>query len=205
VKLKYIDESESAWRMAGKNFKHALAGWARIKEPNHPDIMSTGCSLARSLSELGRKREALRLLSSIVDSGKKGLKLDENHHDENAMTTCGISPTPSSDMHVGGDLPDQRRDTTNKIETLAVCIWSMAVYTIEERPNEDGRVRSMEHLKTGIDILKKAGVKKSKKSAELLTLFQDEFHRMFVGKRFDSAGNSIDASMNDRNPPFVTV
>jgi hypothetical protein len=200
----YCAESESTWTMAGKYYKQALRGWAKIKEPNHPDIMSTACSLARCLSELGRKREALRLLSSIVESAKRALDVEQTSSQEDGVTTCGISPAPSSDLE---KKPNQRY-TTNTVETLVVCVWSMAVYTMEDRPNEEGRVRAMGFLKSGIEILEKHGAKinKSERASQLLVLFKDEFNRMFEGKRIGDSSSSKHASTKHRTPlSFVTV
>ena len=200
----YCAESESTWTMAGKYYKQALRGWAKIKEPNHPDIMSTACSLARCLSELGRKREALRLLSSIVESAKRALDVEQTSSQEDGVTTCGISPAPSSDL----EKKSNQRYTTNTVETLVVCVWSMAVYTMEDRPNEEGRVRAMGFLKSGIEILEKHGAKinKSERASQLLVLFKDEFNRMFEGKRIGDSSSSKHASTKHRTPlSFVTV
>ena len=103
--------------------------------------------------------------------------------------------------------PNQRY-TTNTVETLVVCVWSMAVYTMEDRPNEEGRVRAMGFLKSGIEILEKHGAKinKSERASQLLVLFKDEFNRMFEGKRIGDSSSSKHASTKHRTPlSFVTV
>ena len=200
-------ESDSAWATAGEHYKQALREWGKTRQVNHPDIMSTACSLARCLSELGRKREALRLLSSIIEPAKEALDgkhFNRQHTKEASTIMCSTTPYLNNVKREGCS----HHDETNRVEMLAVCVWSMAVYTIEDRPNEEGRIRSMELLTEGIEILEKHGPKMidNIKRTELLDLFKTEFRQMFEGEHVTNISGTENTNAKDRRPlSFVTV
>ena len=195
AKNKLLAESEEAWLMAGKYYRTALVGWTKMKlGRDHPDVISTSCSLARCLTELGRRREALRLLSSIVESAKRRLEATKScQKDEITAFDAILSPPNQTTQSL----------TSNTYETWAICIWSMATYTVEESPNEEGRVRAMKLLEFGIELLENhifEDNSSSERSHQLLAIFRTEFDEMFEGKGGGTNGASSMGQM-----AFVTV
>ena len=63
-----LDNVKDIWRNAADHYKFALKGWVKNYGIHHPNVPSTTCSFARCLHELGLRNDALRVLSSIVNS-----------------------------------------------------------------------------------------------------------------------------------------
>ena len=198
VRLQLNAESETAWMLAGKYYRQALRGWTKINGVHHPDVMSTSCSLARCLRELGRRKEAVKLLSSVVGSSIKNFK-DGFTNYEGPSEIAFYPPSKSA------RLSSVANSAFNAKESLVVCIWSMAVYTVEDKPNEEGRMRALELLKTGIDILQNGTAESDQKPSPLLLTIKKEFSCLLDGKRVSAKDRGSKAPAAKQQMAFVTV
>ena len=145
--------SETAWTTAGKFYRKALRGWTLAYGVCHPDVMSTSCSLARCLKELGRMGEALKLLSSVVNSSL----LKMQHKPKLKSNPCAK-------------------------EGLVKCIWTLATYTAELKPNQEGRIACMKLLKTAIKLLEDKSQHTTEEGKSLIQTFKKEFNKLMKGK-----------------------
>jgi len=139
-------ECKLVWMVAGEFYRTSLKGWTEIHGLLHPNIPSTACGLARCLREIDRRKEALKVLSSVVSSYQKD-KCHQRKTLELSMPVPLIPHPPplSSDRRTMLDVQ------ARYCQSIAICLWSMAVYTIEETPNERGRMRALTLLHTAME------------------------------------------------------
>lgn len=125
-------ESHTAWMMAGKYYKRALEGCAKDSNIYHADILSLCSCFAHSLKQLGRLSQAVKLLSSYLDSF-----LDIARNRSTSVDGLGTYSTLSY--------------TAKRY--IITCVWQLAMYTVEYKVNGDGRLDAIELLNIGIDYL----------------------------------------------------
>ena len=174
VRPEHSSGSTIAWATAGKFYRKALRGWVS-SGVCHPDVMSTTCSLARCLKELGRMNEALNLLSSVINSSLQKLQ------------HCA----------------KKRKFRPKIFEAVAKCIWTLATYTAEDKPNQEGRISCMKLLKTAIELLED-NYKKPVADEDLLKTFKMEFNNLMKGKGRILSTHELDKT-SERSGVFVTV
>ena len=140
------NESKFVWKIAGEYYRKALKKWTRNFGLDHPNIPSTACSLARCLREIGRRKEALIILSSVIGYSRKSAS-----HVREDYTEQEYSDTASTLMFTPPELLDSKHHVRSRKKlsydvSIAMCLWSMAVYCVEESPNEEGKLRSLNFL-----------------------------------------------------------
>lgn len=140
-------ESKLVWMVAGEYYRTALKGWTESNGMRHPNVPSTACGLARCLRELSRRKEALKVLSSVITSRQNaGRQQISNLHEALVPIPLTINPPAlSGDWHLLVSVQSRHS------HSIAICLWSMAVYVVEETPNENGRMRAQKLLHTAIE------------------------------------------------------
>jgi len=140
-------ESKLVWMVAGEYYRTALKGWTESNGMRHPNVPSTACGLARCLRELSRRKEALKVLSSVITSRQNaGRQQISNLHEALVPIPLTINPPAlSGDWHLLVSVQSRYS------HSIAICLWSMAVYVVEETPNENGRMRAQKLLHTAIE------------------------------------------------------
>mmetsp|Transcript_18686 Transcript_18686/g.26316 ORF Transcript_18686/g.26316 Transcript_18686/m.26316 type:complete len:544 (-) Transcript_18686:99-1730(-) len=190
-------ESYFVWMIAGEHYKSALRGWAISHGMHHPNIPSTACSLSRCLHELGRTAEAMKLLFSVVGSRKTGYeKMDINNSSSSdsinieCATTLIFEP-PNMYAESSGSSAHIK---VNYDQSIAICLWSLAVYSIKEMPNEEGKSHALNYLHSASMILQNSlnsvlNVAESDKHkcTELLLTIENEAKNLFSGQFHEDA------------------
>ena len=162
----FLEESRVLWNLAGSHYRNALQKWTKIYSPIHPNVISTACSMSRCLFEVGRTSEAIKLLASLLSATRKDLcseeKINDHHH----------QVKPSS-------LQLEMRYQ----HSSAIAQWCIAVYTLKEICNEEGRMKALEYLHNAVESLKqtvqnlgRTGDKSLDKVTDhLISTMKDEF------------------------------
>lgn len=140
-------ESKLVWMVAGEYYRTALKGWTEFNGMRHPNVPSTACGLARCLRELSRRKEALKVLSSVIASRHSGGQYKKyNPYDGLVPIPLTVKPPALS-----GGWQKMVSVQSRFCHSIAICLWSMAVYVVEESPNENGRMRAQKLLQTAIE------------------------------------------------------
>jgi len=154
-----VDDSLSGnsryiWAIACGHYRFALNGWAKKYGLHHPSVLSTSCGMARCLRELNKRDEAINILSSVIASQGSLSNLNPTR----GTLRCFQSSFMFSQLHryPGKWKPMKVSSTSSYLLSIASCIWSMGLYTIEERPNERGRRKALALLRQGSALLKSA-------------------------------------------------
>jgi hypothetical protein len=144
------------WSLAYLHYQHALRGWTKIESLSHPNAASAAYSIARCLRELGRMDQALRVLGSLVaclqvSSGYDDSVDEEIEMNHDAFGTFSFLPPQSvaSSQNMLFSVSEFRKE-----QTLVQCLWTMATMTVEQSPDERGRVRALSLLHRASDTLR---------------------------------------------------
>ena len=194
--LHTMGKRENLWSIAGEYYRKALAGWMHVYGIRHPNVPSCSCGLARCLRELGRRDEAIIILSSAVGAWRGKSPLTDQHLGDSKIKngTTKISQwnifTNPSDCNTDKTHYDQIVSKLNLAteEGLAMCLWWMAVYFVESNPNERGRIRALSLLQASSESLQLVVKKKSSQKGEsnglmkfsgLLEIIESEAKKLF--------------------------
>jgi hypothetical protein len=116
------------WSLAYKHYQHALRGWLQIGTLSDPMAASTTYSCARCLRELGMLDQALTLLNTLSSTMKETMTMTEEN--------------PAS--------PDACRRT----QIFVLGLWLTATLTVEQSPDERGRMRALSLLHAASNALR---------------------------------------------------
>jgi len=177
--------SDFVWLLACEHYKTALKGWLKTEGMRHPNVLLTTCAMARCLREVGRRREALKLLASI--DGVNGDFLQVSRPKEITSIQGSTGTNEMTSLGKGGFHLVSPQTSVCYHQSAAICMWSMAVYEVEENPNEHGRLKALGLLHSGSRTLQHAlkmknFVDESVESSctELLLMIENEAKRLFL-------------------------
>ena len=168
------------WEVAAIHYRTALRGWISSSGAFNANVPSTAASLARCLRELGRREEALKVLSLAIKAAKE----DITPSTDEAKSLCRNGS--DNDAISGRSRPEwlprgSHQTDSGKKEFLAMLMWLMAVYAVEQDHGEAGRMRATTLLRA----ISKIGRQDSKKAqsesvamSKLHSLAQAELENM---------------------------
>ena len=150
----------SYWSLAFMHYERAWKGWVKIETLSHPNAVSAAYSVARCLRELGRLDQALKVLGALVSSVgversyDTSPSSDETGSNESPYSTLTFLP-PRSLGATRGEMSFSV--STCRAEQLTVlCLWMMAVMTVDQSPDERGRIRALSLLQKASESLRRA-------------------------------------------------
>ena len=103
-----------------------------------------------------QRSKALQILSSIVSA--LGRINDDRpvRHDTLIQEPMTFLPDQVG-ATASHTIPKQPRSRERSIELMALCLWTMAMYSVEERQSERGRMRALRLLHTAAEALRSVG------------------------------------------------
>jgi hypothetical protein len=147
------------WSLAYKHYYDAFKGWVRLHSLSHPNAASAVFSIARCLRELGRLDKALQVLNSLAHSlGWSESITRSDDEDNRSFSRHAVFSFLPPNWHGSGD---NRMSLRNQFEcsqhqTYAMCLWMMAVFTVEQSRDERGRIRALSLLHGSSEALQRA-------------------------------------------------
>jgi hypothetical protein len=174
--------------------------------------------MARCLHEVGRSTQAISLLSSIVSSHKNSISGEKK---QNSIQQKGLKPFEESAtlMFDPPDFGGEKRKMNmlthlNYDHSIAICQWSIAVYTVKEYSNEEGRMRALKCLHTATEDLNRSfekfgkigDVSVDKITYDLLSTMKRELNCLRRSRTIVSdTTNAHKISMRDQRMAFASV
>jgi hypothetical protein len=145
------------WQMAYRHYEYAFHGYVKTKNVDDPAVARAAYGVARCLREFGKTEKALQLLALTVSFK------DDSVVEPNINKSATRSPSPSKEkinivsnehsVPVPRFLPvaasfnsvsDKLK--TPKLLSSALCLWLMAVLSIDRSRNEEGREQAFGYL-----------------------------------------------------------
>lgn len=139
------------WSLAYTHYQQALRGWVKVGTLAHPNAASAAYSVARSLRELGRLDQALKILGALVSSLQQHCTSAEDEDDSLATLTF-LPPRSNYATRAESTFP---LPACRKEQSLVLCLWMMAVLTVDQSPDERGRIRALSLLHSASDALRR--------------------------------------------------
>jgi hypothetical protein len=165
------------WSLAYSHYQHALRGWLQIGSLSDPTTAATAYSCARCLRELGMLDHALKLLNTLTSTIKESLIMTED-------------PEPI--------------DSCRCAQIFVLGLWLTATFTVEQSPDERGRIRALSLLHGASDALRHAlrYVDEMDEAARLVFLdvyecIDDEARALFDPMRLVHEDNSPKVAAED--------
>jgi len=144
------------WSLAYLHHQHSLRGWTKIHSLSHPFAASAALSVARCLRELGKIDESITFLESLVECLQHSSAHDdfgESDLDIEPRVLGAFSFLPPKSGHgnepVGISLSDCQRG-----QMVVICLWTLAVFVVQRKPDEQGRVHALKLLHQASDTLR---------------------------------------------------
>ena len=147
------------WSLAYIHYQRALKGWVKIGTLSHPNAVSAAYSVARCLRELGKPDQALKVLESLVpcidvlESGQSRSESVEKEITRDPFASITFLPPLSSSESQGKvvfSIPICRKE-----QLMVNCLWMMAALTVEQSPDERGRMRALNLLHSASKALRR--------------------------------------------------
>lgn len=142
--------AEHFWRLAFAHYQRAFDGFAKTKGLADPSATRAAYGIARCLREFGESEKALELLSIVVSFSKSAPE-DETKEVAATEKEKDESKEPAARVFLPEAL--RRRSSTVSSKTLvskdtsaALCLWLMAILSLDQAPNEEGRERAFSFL-----------------------------------------------------------
>ncbi|KAL3938930.1 MAG: hypothetical protein SGBAC_006251 [Bacillariaceae sp.] len=151
-------ESESSlryWSLAYLQYQYSLRGWTKLHSLSHPNAASAAFSVARCLRELGKIDESICFLESLLEclqhsSEQADLREGELEIEPRVLGTVSFLPTKSVLGNVSGiSVAECRRE-----QTIVLCLWTLAVFVVQRKHDEQARVHALKLLHEASDILR---------------------------------------------------
>jgi len=146
------------WSLSCKNYRVAFEGWAkRGQSLRHTNVSTLACGMARCLREMGQLEKAVQILSTVL-LGRK---------ERESPPTRSKAKSPDRDKAYGSlaFLPPDRTQRNRSLlpkssaedeKINGLCLWSLAVYTVELNPSERGRIRALSFLHASAESFRRA-------------------------------------------------
>lgn len=140
------------WQLAFTHYQRAFDGFARTKGLDDPSVARAAFGLARCLREFGESEKALQLLSLVVSYTEKTAaatssvdpieetKIDKEEPKKGLVTPPRFLPR-SLNSKTSSD-----KIRASKHTSSARCLWLMAILSLDQAPNEEGRERAFSYL-----------------------------------------------------------
>jgi hypothetical protein len=144
------------WALAYSHYELVLKGWTKIESISHPNAAAAAYSVARCLRELGLIDQALTILEKLAscmqlkqDSREAAGRLKEGTTKKTNISTfpAGIIPLLPRRGNVQ-DFTSSPRFICQHEQSSVLCLWMIAILTIEQSPDERGRNRALSLLHT---------------------------------------------------------
>jgi len=165
------------WSLAYSQYDIALRGWTKVESLIHPNAASVALSIARCLRELGNLTQALRILETLcscleqkldeMSAAPKTTALSSSDHNSIRMDHYQLSSSPIyklpfiSRRHAtiydfDSPSPLHQVITFEREQTIVLCLWTIAILTVERSPDERGRIRALSLLHTASLTIQRA-------------------------------------------------
>lgn len=157
--------SQYYWHAAYVHYETALKGFVRNKKGLTDDTtVSVAYGIGRCLRELGQRQKAVQVLSSVVSAlGQRETECNRvealDHAEARApsdghQTPVSLSFLPNNGVDARSILLSKNIEGSGRCEQfMALCLWLMAVFTVEDDPNERGRMRALSLLHAASEAL----------------------------------------------------
>jgi hypothetical protein len=146
--------SKMYWRAAYKRYEAAFKGLLLSQRKLTDDsVVSAAHGMARCLRELSQRSKALHILSSIISAfGRTEEGKPEPH---GKLGQASMTFLPGQGGAAGRfSLPNPLQPRERNIELMALCLWTMALYSVEENKSERGRMRALSLLHSAAEALR---------------------------------------------------
>ena len=148
------------WRAAYRHYEAAFKGFLLHKHKLSDDeVVSAACGMARYLRALNRGEKASQILSSVVAAlGREEAvvssepALERNYAQDDVIVRTSFLPTirPTSTRLC---LTQYNNQKENREQSMALCLWLMAILAVEDSPDERGRMRALSMLHAASEAL----------------------------------------------------
>jgi tetratricopeptide (TPR) repeat protein len=209
VELLDVYKSRFCWSLAYQHYRRAFEGWSKVGQRlHHPNISAIICSLARCLRETGERKKAIKILEAVVSAAKN--EAMKNNKREGFQDTIHILSNTVEFFPLKTKATRLSRlawSNTYDEQINALCLWSLAVYRIEENPNERERIHALNLLHTSAECLHKAlkysDCKDRSACLEMLRCIEAEAQELFEPiKSANDEGdvNGLDEGFEHKDP-----
>jgi hypothetical protein len=177
------------WSMACDHYRRALEGWSRAGQGLHQaNISAVACSIARCLRETGNLRKAVKILTTVVSArnveGSQVLNCSPLPNNAGREIVDSVSFLPPRGKITSFSAGSSSSSRNNQIQAL--CLWSLAVYQVEESPGERQRIHALNLLHSSADCLRLSSSTGSytddetkRLSLQMLKCIEDEARELF--------------------------
>ncbi|CAB9499461.1 expressed unknown protein [Seminavis robusta] len=191
--------SSSFWKAAFKHYEACFKGLLSNKRKLIDEsVVTAALGMTRCLRDLGQRGKALHILSSIVSAfGREDVSSSGSNYasaptDDNDNQEQQAISTVSFAMPGSIDRVFRTKRSVNSLERrkelMALCLWAMARYSVEQHKSERGRMRALSLLHSAAETLrpfaverttdKKAASTAKSNSRTLLLLIEEEAKNM---------------------------
>ena len=212
VELLAVHNSNLCWSLACQYYRRAFEGWSKVGQTlHHPNTSALACGLARCLRETGESKKAIRILETVVSArqkeatrkkGKKKLRVTAN----DVSDLVRFLP-PRTQKNA---LSSRAWSTIDDAQINALCLWSLAIYRVEENPDEPERIHALKLLHSSAEglrnALKETDTTSSAACWEMLRCVEGEARELFQPLKAadaDSAGKGSEDSDDDAQKNLV--
>ena len=137
------------WRLAFAHYQRAFDGFAKTKGLGDPSVSRAAYGIARCLREFGETEKALELLTLVVSFSKPVPEEETKESAVEARKDETKEPTAPSFLPRSLFIRSQMVSNGvrgNKDTSAALCLWLMAILSLDQSPNEEGRERAFSYL-----------------------------------------------------------
>jgi len=139
------------WRLAFAHYQRAFDGFAKTKGLADPSASRAAYGIARCLREFGESEKALELLTIVVsfsksapdDEAKELAAVTEQEKEESKDPSARVF-LPQA-LHLRSSTVSSKT-LVSKDTSAALCLWLMAILSLDQAPNEEGRERAFSFL-----------------------------------------------------------
>jgi hypothetical protein len=139
------------WQLAYGHYQHGFTGFSKTKPLDDVDVIKASYGLARCLRELGETEKALELLTLVVSFTVRNSHSAKKNETEKRSANTAEQTKKSELGFLSQSLCrrcgcDEDKVRASKLISSALCLWLMAILSLETSPNEEGRERSFGFL-----------------------------------------------------------
>ena len=148
-----VRRADQYWRLAYGHYQRAFDGLVKARGLADPSVSRAAYGIARCLREFGETGKALELLTIVVSFSKSNPDEDDSKRPlhENADTNDeakdeGIAPVFLARSLFLRSPVISNKALVSKGTSAALCLWLMAILSLDDSPNEEGRERAFSYL-----------------------------------------------------------
>lgn len=137
------------WRLAYAHYERAFTGSVSTMGIGHASVSRAAYGMARCMREFEETETALEFLSLVVSAASESIPnlqdVGASHSSQDAIFSSvsflpHLSTTFSSSILMASDA------RANALLSSALCLWLMAIFSLDCAPNEYGRERAFNYL-----------------------------------------------------------